>query len=200
MPASFTRRCFTVAGLATVATGLGAPAARAAATGQVVVPENLQTKLLSKVVAFDRNASTRAGDRLRVLILQKKGDPESVRTVNRLKHALESTASIASLPVSVQQGDFTGGSGLASLVRANRVSIVYLTPGLGDALFMIASSLRGLSVMSVSAVPGHVADGSVLSFDLAEGRPKVLVHLSRARAQNVDFKASFLKLATIVDR
>ena len=42
-------------------------------------------------------------------------------------------------------------------------------------------------------------DGAVVGFDLEEGRPKIVVNLKRAKAQNVDFKAELLKFARIVN-
>lgn len=135
-----------------------------------------------------------------MLVAQRSGQPESVRSSIRLKSSLGAVSSIAGMPVSVGAVDFASGSALAQSCRSGGISIVYLTPGLDDALEEVAYYLGGTSVLSVSTVADHVYSGSVLSFDLVEGKPKILVHLARAKAQYVDFKASFLKLAKVVDR
>lgn len=193
------RRSFALGVLSGAAVTLARPSLVRAA-GRVTVPEGLQAKLIAKVAAFDRNMAARAGGTVRILVLQRNSDPESVRGSTRLRRSLGQLSSIASMPVSVSSSEYQGATDLAQKVRNQGISIVYLTPGLEGGLYEIASALQGQSVISASSVPDHVTDGSVLSFDLEEGRPRILVHLGRARAQRVDFKASFLKLARIVDR
>ena len=179
---------------------MGPASAWAAAADSVVVPESLQAKLLAKVASFDRNMATRAGDQVRILVVQRPSAPESVRSAVRLKRSLGDLSKIAGLPVSVGGLAYRSGSALADECRGGGIAIVYLTPGMAGSLEEVAYYLGGTSILSVSAVPDHVYEGTVLSFDLAEGKPKILVHLARAKAQSVDFKASFLKLATVVGR
>lgn len=84
--------------------------------------------------------------------------------------------------------------------RELSVGILYLTPGLKSGGSEISSALAGTSILTVSAVPEHIHTSCVVAFDLAEGKPEILVHLERARAQQVDFKSQFLRIATVVDR
>lgn len=173
--------------------------AMATAESGVVVPVGLQVKLLAKVATFDRNMTKRAAGSVRVLVSQRPGDAESARTASRLQRALRDAGSIVGMPVAVSVEDFAGAAALASRCRSGEISIVYVTPGLGGAMLDVAAALEGLSILSVAAVPEYVHDGTVLAFDLIEGKPKILVHLGRAKAQMVDFKASFLRLAKVVD-
>ncbi len=77
---------------------------------------------------------------------------------------------------------------------------MYLTPGFEAAeLKAISSSLAGASVLSAGAVASFVRDGVVLSFDLVSGKPKLLVHIRRARDQKVELSSYVLKLVKVVE-
>jgi hypothetical protein len=45
----------------------------------------------------------------------------------------------------------------------------------------------------------YVPAGIVLGFDLVSGRPKLVVNLSQARRQHVDFRAEVLKLMKVYE-
>ena len=182
------------------ALGGALPRIAAARAGSVVVPIDLQVKLLAKVATFDRNMAERSPGAVRVLVAQAPGDPGSSRTAARLEHSLQALNTIGTLPVQVSVVSYSDAGGLAARCRDEAISVLYLTPGIPQGGAQLPPALEAMSILTVSAVPDHVYQGSVLAFDLAEGRPEILVHLARARAQRVAFKASFLKLATIVDR
>jgi hypothetical protein len=193
------RRSFATT-LGALALSMGVPrTGRAASAEAVQVPIALQAKLIAKVAAFDRNMVGRAGTALNILVLRVPGVPESERAANQLELHLARLGQMAGVPVSVKPMDFRSAADLARECRDGSISIVYLTPGLKSALPNIAKALAGLSILSVSAVHDHVYEGAVLAFGLAEGKPKIFVHLSRAKRQQVDFKASFLRLARVVD-
>jgi len=165
-----------------------------------VVPIDLQAKLLGKVATFDRNMAARSTGAVRVIVAQMPGHAGSSQTAARLEHSLRVLNNIGTLPVQVDVVSYSDAASLAARCRQDAASVLYLTPGIPDGGAELPRALDAMSILTVSAVPAHVFQGSVLAFDLAEGRPEILVHLARARAQRVDFKASFLKLATIVDR
>jgi hypothetical protein len=60
-----------------------------------------------------------------------------------------------------------------------------------------AQALAGTDLLTVSAVAGYVRNGIVVGFDVLGGRPRMLVHLSQAKAQHVDFQATVLRLMTV---
>jgi hypothetical protein len=176
-----------------------APLPARAAAEDVRVPIELQAKLLAKVATFDRNMASRAGEKVVIVVARLPDDPESGRAAARLQLNLSQLRRITDKPVDVRTIDFANAADLARACKSAGAAIVYLTPGMQSALTNIASALDGMSILSVSAVAEHVTDGAVLAFGLSEGKPKILIHLGRAKRQNVDFKASILRLAQVVD-
>ncbi len=178
-----------------MALGLKAPLARA--SDPVAVPVPLQVELLVKVAAYDKNFSSRAGDRARILILTKKDDAESTRVGRQAERAAEGKT-IGSLDVEASMLEFSDGAAVARAVQKRRAAIVYAAPGFtNDELSGIAQALEGMDVLSVGAVAKFVPRGIVLSFDLVSGKPKLVVHLSRARKQNVELSSRVLKLMKV---
>lgn len=172
--------------------------AQAARAERVPVPVSVQVELLAKVAEYDRNLVDRAGEKVRVVLLVKADDAQAARVVAQMRAAFGSVETIADLPVDVSSVTYSDGAALRSLVTSKRVAIVYLTPGFQGDVPAIRAALDGVNVLSVSTVPEYVENGIVLGFDLASGKPKILVHLDQAKAQNVNFKASALKLMRIL--
>ena len=164
----------------------------------VAVPVSLQAELTAKVALYDRNFSARAGGHVQVLILTKARDAQSTRVAAQIRNAFEAIERVAGLPHTETVAPFSSGADLAATCKAKKYAIVYVTPGLGDELEAIAKGLSGISVLSVSVIPGYVSRGMVLGFDMVSGKSKMLVNRTQARLQSVDFKAEMLKLMKVV--
>jgi hypothetical protein len=136
----------------------------------VPVPIDLQAELLVKVAGYDRSMPDRAGDKVRVLVVSKRGDAESERAATTMAKALREFEKIAGLPTEVTADAFSSAEALAKAVRDQKLAIVYLGPGLGASIGPIAAALDGVSVLTAAAVPGHVPRGAAGQDPLARGR------------------------------
>jgi len=185
-----------VASLALIALALcfGARSSRAQTAG---VPAELQAQLLSKLSVYDRNFAARAGDVALVLILVKSGSAKSTRSGATIKAALAQLDRFGGLRHEEQVVPFESAAALASLCRSKRAAVVYVTPGLDNEIDAIKSSLAGVDVLSVAAVPEYVPRGIVVGFEVVSGKPKLSIHIGQARQQRVDFKADVLKLMKV---
>lgn len=171
--------------------------ARRALAG-AAVPAKLQAQLVVKVAAFDRNFAARAGAKALVLVVQKAGDNDSARLASSVATALGELGDIAGKPKQVELISYAGAAALGDRVRKGKAAIVYLSTGLEPDLASIAAALKDTDVLSYGASAEHAEKGTVVGFDLEEGKPKLVVHNARAKAQNVSFKAELLKLARLV--
>jgi hypothetical protein len=171
----------------------------ALASEEVAVPLGLQAELLSKVAAYDRNLPDRATDKVRVLLVSKPGNADSVRAMTQLREALGTITTIAGLPHEESVLPFSNAPTLAEYCKSHRIAIVYFGPGFRDDVPAIRAALSGLDILSVSAVAEYVPLGIVLGFDLVSGKPKLLIHLTQAKAQHVALKAEVLKLMRVYE-
>ncbi len=169
-----------------------------ASAEDVAVPVALQAELLVKVAAYDKNLKPRAGDKVRVAIVVKADESESEQVAAQMKKALNSKDRIAGLPHEVTTIEYSNASALAKLIKSKHVAIAYFTSGFSSGeIQAIASALDGADVLSAGAVAKYVPKGMVLGFDLVSGKPRLLVHLTQAKRQNVALSSSVLKLMKV---
>jgi hypothetical protein len=186
----FSRRAFGLAAIALSFSSL-------AGAGSVQVPFRVQADLIAKVASFDRNFAARAGARALVLVVQMPNDAESAAAALELKSALSNVPTVGDRPHEEQIVTYGGPAALAEMVKARKPAIIYFGPGFAKELTPIRNSLSNLSLLSVGTSPDYIESGMVLGFDLVSGRPKLLVNLSQARKQQVDFPASVLRLMKV---
>jgi hypothetical protein len=166
---------------------------------QPSLPLRLQASLMAKLAAYDRNMRVRAGDRLRIAMLIKPGDADSARVAVEMSHALAEIAEIAGLPHEEVSIAYTSAEALSDACAARHIAILYVTPGFDGDAVRIGQALQGIDVLTVSAVARYVPKGIIVGFDAVGGQPRMLVHLTQARAQHVDFQATVLKLMKVVE-
>ncbi len=172
---------------------------RLLAEEDVAVPVPLQMELLLKVAGYDKHLPTRAANAARVLILIKGGNPQASQVAQTAKLALQGKT-LNRLGVEVLELPFSDAAAVAQAVKDRSIAVLYATPGFNpNELSSVARSLRGLSVLSVGALSRFVETGVVLGFDLVGGKPKLVVHLRRAREQSVELSSQVLKLAKVIE-
>jgi hypothetical protein len=170
------------------------------AAEDVVVPISLQMELMLKVATYDKNLQQRAGDAVRIAVLIKVADADSVRSGAQALKTLSVVGDVAGMPLERTSVSYSDGPALARVIRDSRISIVYVTPGFDEEnLDVIARALDGVSVLSAGAHGKYASRGVVLGFDLIGGKPKLLVNLELAKRQHVELSSSVLKLMRVVE-
>jgi hypothetical protein len=163
------------------------------------VPLGLQALLVSRLVTFDRSFVARAGPVAKVLVLHRPGNSESAFEGASIARALAELDKIGGVPAKVEEGEFSDAEALAQRCRAGGYALVYLTVGLESDTRRIANALVGVDVLTVGTLARHAENGAVVGFAVEEARPKLVLNLKSAAAQNVKFKAEVLQLARIVE-
>ena len=169
-----------------------------AARADISVPVGLQAHLVEKISAFDRNFAARGGGNVRVLVVENSSDNESVDVGSQFASALAGIRKVAGMDAQIDALPFTTAAVLAERCRAQHVSLVFLSTNLEREMGAIASSLSGVDVLTVGATAAYATRGTVVGFDLEEGKPRIVLNLARAKAQNVSFRAELLKLSRLV--
>jgi len=162
------------------------------------VPIRLQVSLLDRVIPFDRKFATRVHGQVSVLVVVDKSNEDSIRIGTQLQAELAARESLGSYPLVANRVTFSGTTALVDSCKRLRAGIVYVTPGVGESMATLANSLHGLRVLTVGVLPEHVAQGLILGAAVRSAKPRVLVNLSQARLQDVDFRADFLRMAEVV--
>ena len=164
-----------------------------------LVPIQLEAQLFAKVLLYDKNFPNRAGAKARVLLVIQKDNANSVRVASQMQSALKPMSQIGGLPHEEIVVTFGGATALAELVKTSGADAVFFGPGFDDDVEAIGKALEGHDVLTAGSVPEYVPHGIVLGFDIVSGSPKLLVHLTQAKRQNVALRAELLRLARIFE-
>ena len=167
-------------------------------SAESAVPLSLQVRLLAKLGPYDRNFKSRAGSAVNVLVLRRKGDEESAFEQASLVRVLADLRDIGGLPIHVAEAELNDVESLAKRCRAERIAILYLTRGLEEDTPRLTHVLDQGDILTVGTSAHHAENGAVVGFSLEEARPRIVINLLRARAQNVDFRAELLTLARLI--
>src|SRR5579863_7429174 len=97
------------------------------ALADVTVPVQLQASLVSKISTFDRNFAARAGEKARVLVVEKLGDDDSIEVGAHFARALAGIRKVGGIDAQVDVIAFTNAAMLAERCRTQRISLVYLS-------------------------------------------------------------------------
>jgi len=151
------------------------------------------------VASYDRNFEARSGEQARVLIVVDPGNSDSRLTATDMRSALGSVPSVGGRTHDEEIASYGDAPSLAETCRTRNAAIVYLTPGFSGEIPAIRDALGELKLLTVACMADYVPAGIVLGFDLVSGRPKLVVNLSQARRQHVDFRAEVLKLMKVYE-
>lgn len=163
------------------------------------VPLQLQAQLVARLSTFDRNFQGRAGSLVSILVVHQLGSAESTFEGAGLAKALSDRREIGGLPVKVEEAEYSDAATIAARCKAAKVAIVYFAVGLEGEMPAVARALAGVDILTAGTSARHAESGAVVGFSLEEARPKIVLNLKQAKAQNVAFKAELLKLARIVE-
>jgi uncharacterized protein DUF4154 len=164
---------------------------------EAILPIAIQVELLVKVASYDRNFQARAGERAKVFIFTKPGNGDSARVAAQVEAGLARAPLIGGVPHDEVVTAYRGAAELADLCRTQSAAIVFFGPGFREDVPAIREALDGVDVLSVSAIPEYVEAGIVLGFDVAAGKPELLVNLPQARRQKVALRADVLRLMKV---
>lgn len=164
-----------------------------------MLPIALEASLIAKVASYDRNFVRRAGEKGNILLVTKSGNADSTATAVQMSEALANLPQVGGLPHEEIRYTYTTAAALAQQCKTKRIAIAVFGPGFDGDIAAIRAALQGVDVLTVSTVPRYVQDGIVLGFDVVSGRPKLLVHLTQARLQQVALSPDVIRLMRVYE-
>jgi hypothetical protein len=165
---------------------------------ELAVPIRTQVELLSKVVVYDRNFRSRAGNEAKIVILVREGNSESERNALLLEREIDDQSAFGGLPAKTERATYKNAEALAALVRERKPAVVSISTALSAEIPAIAKALSGSNVLTFAVNPTYVGPGSVVGFELEGSKPKLIVNLRQAKQQNVSFAPELLRLARVI--
>jgi hypothetical protein len=171
----------------------------AAAADQDIPAEKLGLIVL-RVLAYDHDLASRAGDRVTVAVIEGPGEPARAcaGTMTATFTGLASKVTVGRLPVRAVRIPLAEPGPLAATLRRERAVAAYACVGSGDAA-ALARATRGAAALSFTTdgkAVAHLAVGLMRRPD----RIDLEVNLAAARGEAVQLSAAFLRIVKVVQR
>jgi hypothetical protein len=147
---------------------------------EMPVPPGMQASLFKKIFGYDKKLSTLT--ELKIVVA----------------YAEASAASKDELVKAFQDVGISAIALKADQVAANLgdTSAVYIASGAASA----ESVCRKNHILSITGIPSLVENGTAaIGLGVVEGKPKILVHLGKLRAEGHEVSAKLLQLARVIE-
>lgn len=171
------------------------PAAGRMAAQQMPLPVELQFSLFYRILSYDRNQPSRAGDGLVIGVVYQSGFRSS--RAARDEAVRQQPPAAAGHPARFVSIDLDAAADVATALAETPCDVLYITPLRAVSIGDIAAVSRRRRLPTLTGVPQYVESGLGVGVGLRDERPEILVNLEAARAEGSDFSAQLLRLARV---
>jgi hypothetical protein len=159
----------------------------------------VQYPLLLKILQFDRNLPTRAGQSIVIGVVYQGRFRASARACEEMRKAAraDDTERVAERSIEVVEVDLERVM-LREALDSLDVDVVYVAPLRATSISAITEVTRELHITTVTGVEDYVHQGLAVGLGVWQEKPRVLVNLQASRAEGADFSSRLLSLAQVV--
>jgi hypothetical protein len=156
--------------------------------------------VLLRVLAYDRNVASRAGDRMTILVVYD--EPATTDERDRWLAALAGARKItvADHAVETRTHAFKDARGLEAAVRDAHPAAIVVCGGLARGLGELRNTARAHKAMTFTTREAEVESGFSVGLVTGERRDVIAINLEAARAEGVQFEAGLLRISRRVGK
>lgn len=163
------------------------------------VPIEVQVPLFKKILVFDRNLISRAGNEIDIGVLYQKGFKLSSDVKNEfVQTASTPKDSISGLPLHIIPIEYTTETNLRNKISENKIDLLYITPMRVVDLNIITRICQMMKVLTITGVPQYVSEGVAVGLDIKDEKPLPIINLQSSKAEGADFSSKLLNLAKVI--
>jgi hypothetical protein len=160
------------------------------------LPLPLQVQLLQKTSAYITSLQPGPSGKVKVLVVHP--GPTPARSSETLAAAINTGGQVGKHPA---EASLVALAGLKAAVTAEKPQMLWVASETDEkGVAAVLEAVGTENIVTVSASAAHVKQGVILGYELAEAKPRILVHLKQARAQSVVFLSGLLTHSVIVEK
>jgi len=166
----------------------------------MAVPAERQVSIIFKVLTYDRQLEARVGSELVVGVVHDPTDKDSATAADEIQTTLYKFTgkTVKSLPIKYFLIEYTKPADMEAFVKAKSINMLYVTPGLAKNLPDILKIAQTHHITTATGVPEYVRRGVSVGIGIRQDQTQILINLAASRAEGIEFDASLLRIATIV--
>jgi hypothetical protein len=162
------------------------------------VPIVLQVELLARLLWYERGLQTNASKEIVVLVIERRGDPDSQHTAAQLSAQLDRIKELGGKNISHTRVTYESAEQIGRICEQRRPYLIYFSKGLGGVAKDLARILQDRVLLTVSTDRYDPGRGVVLGFELESSKPRIVLDLQQARAHKLNFSAQVLRVVRVV--
>ncbi|HPG38559.1 MAG TPA: YfiR family protein [bacterium] len=166
---------------------------------EIYLPVKTQLQLFFKILTFDRNLRQRAGSELVFCVVYQAKFLSSYNIKSEVVEEFENViAGMNDYNLKIMTVDLESEN-LEKAVIDKKIDILYIAPIRAFDLQKILQISRKYYILTTTGVPEYVQAGVTAGVTIKDNKPLILVNISSAKKENIDFSSQLLKLARIYD-
>jgi hypothetical protein len=162
----------------------------------------LQVPVILKVLTYDRHFESKAGAAVVVGIVYVAGDQAS-------RNAAEDVGTtffgfkgktVKKVPVTYAMVEYKGPADLERAIKAQKLNVLYITPGNDKNLTDILKISQAMGVTTVTGTPEYVKKTPGVSIGVGfrqDNKPQIHINLPSSKSEGSEFDASLLQIADV---
>jgi len=169
----------------------------------MAVPIAVQYPLFLKILSFDRSLKTRVGDELIFGIVYQEKFRNSLISKDQFVDAVKNSPDkrindikISHVPIEIDGMDLES----AILKNGTDIDILYFTPMRAIDIKKLTDLSRKRKIMTMTGVIDFVEMGLAVGIGMKGKKPLIVINLSAAVSEGVDFDSRLLRLARVIDK
>lgn len=157
--------------------------------------------LLLRILAYDRNFKARTdGKTATILIAFQEDNDLSLAAQTDLNNVLEdlsASVTVGGLPLRVASAAYSKPLALEARILSVHPVMLFVCPGLADAIPQISAMCRRRGVLSVTTSNSYIKGGLSVGLSPGEDRIRIAINLPASKAEGVDLDAALLRIAEV---
>ena len=168
---------------------------------EMALPARSQVPLFLKILTCDRKLETRSGNDIVIAIIYQRKFRTSLNVMEEMMSAITESPGdkIGNMAVRWTAIDISHEENLAAAIARDNIDIFYVAPlrvvGM-ESLFGIS---REKKIMTLTGVPEYVESGLSVGIGTKGQKPLIIINITAAKAEGVDFNSQLLKLARVIE-
>lgn len=155
---------------------------------------------VGRLLAYDTNLKSRAGDRVDIAILYERGNVVATQKAEEMALAMKAIelTTIGDLPVKTCSIAVTDEAALEQAVISRGIDAFVVMAGLEEQTTFIKRVSEARKVITVGNTSAEVHAGLSISIFLEDGKSRILVGLRASRKEGARFSSDLLRLSEVI--
>lgn len=166
---------------------------------EMPIPIDVQYKLFSKILTYERNLKE-DNDEILIGIIYQDLFRTSLLTKNEFIENFNKSAqkSIDNIPIHCKTISLNSEKELIETLESSEIDILYVTPLRSFNLKTIVQESRKNKILTMSGVPEYIEAGLSVGIGISGNNPQILINLPASKAEGANFSSKLLKIAKII--